>query len=185
MGEQKHEVALDTPIRIPGEFENPTVIITALPTRKFQSGGLEFEYPASFRWEADLSNPARKEWVLRGETIKLEYVWFPKTTNTVAWYAGFFAPVLNAAESDITDAERTLNDHTYRGKFVSGKTAGRDATMEFLQVPSRAGLRILMVRDYPPKNMSSSKEKSEVMEMLAKTLRDTAADAAPDHEKDD
>ena len=52
--EQDHELVLGKPVKIKGVNKNPTLVLRAASIRTFIYGDTEFQYPASFIWEAEI-----------------------------------------------------------------------------------------------------------------------------------
>lgn len=174
MAGAKHKLLLNQAVKIAGTHTNPTVILKASPIRTFPYGGISFNYPAHFSWEADLSGPQEKLWTLSGNSTTLMMFILP-TTPTVDEYAQAMAHQFGVDTALIRDITRKLGAKTYGGKRLMVSMAGAFLAMEIFTLPAKTGSRIMVFQDTTLDGKALSPEAKEVFNILAASFKDTAS----------
>ena len=132
---------------LPGMFTNPNVTITPNQNRMFSYQGIRFQYPRSFEYKADFSNPRVKMWHLLGDNLCVNII-----ASLVDITPG---SVVNTFRSDfrlddtqvkIARAEMTLGTETLKGISLQVLKANKTAnlTLDVFQVPSRSNSKIII-----------------------------------------
>ena len=78
-----HEVMLDDPITLKGQFNNPKFELSASNIRQFTYGDIEFDYPASLVWESDIDDQTEKSWTLTGNDFTFMYFILPSSQGKI------------------------------------------------------------------------------------------------------
>lgn len=169
---QKRELTLNTPVTLDGTFSNPKVLLTAASTREFAYGDVEFNYPASFTWEASIDGPNDKTWTLSGNDFKIMYFVLPAVLSPLD-YATRLSEKVGAPGGHISDVDRDFGGKQLKGKRVPLRIADADIVSEVFVMPSKKGCRMLVLQDSLPTSASSSSaEGAKTMAMLQQTFKD-------------
>lgn len=174
-----HECVPDTPLQLHGTYENPTIVLTTSPTRKFQYGGVEFLYPAAFGWEAEIEGPNDRTWTLSGNDFTIMYFVNPAALTSKS-YAEAMVEQLGEDSTRLSDTERKLGGRTFKGKLLSCKLAGFDLHWEIYELPATTGGRLLVLQDSPPDGRARSVEGEKTLMMLGKTFKNTMTSSKAD-----
>lgn len=70
IGDQQIPIAPGQPFKLPGSGET-TITLRLKPYRTFRLGGVEFQYPREFVFEADIEDPTSAHWTLSGKDTTL------------------------------------------------------------------------------------------------------------------
>lgn len=169
-----HALTQDAPTQLPGTFRDPTVVLTAASTRRFAYGGVAFEYPASFNWEAEIEGPQTKTWTLSGNDFNILYLVLPQKISSED-YAQAMAEQLGAKDSRITPSSRQLGDSRVNGNKLAVTIADTLQTIEIYILPLKPrGARVLMLQDTPPSRNGQSQEATDALALLARSFSDTS-----------
>lgn len=172
---QAHALTQGAPTQLTGTFRDPTVVLTAASTRQFTYGGVAFEYPATFNWEAEIEGPLTKTWTLSGNDFNIIYMVVPQKIASEA-YAQGVAEQLGAKDSRITSSSRQFGGRSFNGHRLTVTIADTLQTMEFYTLALKPkGTRVLMLQDSPPSRNGQSKEASDALALLARSFSDTAS----------
>lgn len=170
-----HALTQDAPTQLTGTFRDPTVVLTAASTRRFAYGGVAFEYPASFNWEAEIEGPQTKTWTLSGNDFNIIYMVIPQKITSEA-YAQGVAEQLGAKGSRITSSSRQFGGRSFNGNKVAVTMADTLQTIEIYILPLKPrGTRVLMLQDSPPSRNGQSQEATGALALLASSFSDTAS----------
>ena len=176
---RNHHITLDQPLLLEGNYKNPKLTLAASPLRRFPFGGVEFHYPATFSWEAEIVSAKDKQWVLSGNDFKIMY--FVLADNvTLDSYVDAMVRQFGKEKTRISDTERVLGRQKYTGKLLLVKLAGTGINLEVFTLPSKEGSRLLVLQDSPPDNKSLSEEGDMTLRILTETFRDTMTPDKPD-----
>ena len=176
---QQHEIVLDKPIKVQGNYSDPKFVLSASPIRNFTHGDIAFQYPASFSWEAEIEASNEKTWTLSGNDFKIMYFIQPYELS-VENYDQAMAKQFGKGTTRISDTERTLGGHKHKGKLLFVKLAGTELSLEVYALPAKSGSRLLVLQDSPPDNRAISEEGEMALGMLSKSFTDTPAYNKPD-----
>lgn len=170
VNDRQHQIYLNKPVQIPGSYNDPHVVLKASPVRYFAFGDVEFQYPSSFSWEAEIEGPDEKHWILSGNDFLIMYFILPDAV-TLEEYAEALAQQFGEANIRVSDKERILGDHKLKGRFLFVKMAGTNLILEAYELPAKSGSRFLLFQDSPPDNRAISEEAGHVTNMVTKTFK--------------
>lgn len=170
---QAHVVPEGVPTRLTGTFKDPMVALKPAATRTFAYGGVRFEYPATFNWEAEIEGPLEKTWTLSGNDFIIIYFIVPKKV-TLDVLAQGMVKQFGAENTRIAKAQRQLGGKLYHGRRLAVTLAGTVQTMEIYSLPLHPkGMRTLMFQDTQPDNAKQSKEGTEALALFARSFSDS------------
>lgn len=164
---QQFELQPGKPIQIEGKFEDPEAELKLGDTRHFAYGGLTFDYPAHYVWEADLEDPMVKIWTMDGADVTLFVL-----RSEFEWAAQEYAEVVAdslESEGEIVPLTRTYGGQTLRGVQLRARAAGFALTYEVLNIPVAHGGLLLVAMDSGD-DAAPSAEFQELTNLLADTL---------------
>jgi hypothetical protein len=168
---------LDEPVTLYGGYDNPTVVLRASATRHFAYGDIEFEYPGWFTWEADITSPKEKTWVLSGNDFKIMYFLLPGNMS-VADFAKILVKQFGGMKhARVGGAERILGGSKREGRRLRVKLAGSSINLEVFALPSDAGSARLLVLQDAPGDADVSEEGTQTYSLLAGSFKDARARA--------
>jgi hypothetical protein len=154
-------------VKITGTLMNPTVKIVAEPFREFGYGGVSFQYPRAFTFEADVKDRDYKSWILSGNDFKIMYFLLDEKTTPDSYademikQFGQKNATKSAMKSDVLGGNRD-------GVRIDVTLAGHKMTMDILCVPFAGGTRVIVLQD-APKSGQSSPEAKAALPVLKKT----------------
>lgn len=158
-------------VELKGSFENPTVKLTPSKTRLFTYGGLTFEYPSFFAFEADFSDPAIQMWSLDGSDLVLMVYQYRELSITAKSLAGemigYYGEAAVGAPKRIL---RRFNGKRYKGYRITAAVGGSTIYQDILDIPTEKGTRLLMIQDMPADQKVSEVESDLVNKLLDETL---------------
>lgn len=140
------EVALQpgAEVQLEGKFENPKLKLELGSTRHFKYGGIAFDYPANFVWEADVSDPSFRMWTMDGASVSLMVF-----RTSFGFSAEEFVDSL-AEEFDSMETQpliQKLGALELSGEAVTTQIAGSMLTYDVFEVPSEVGSTLLILMD--------------------------------------
>jgi len=167
---QKYLLTADKTVILKGNFQNPKVTLRASSTRRFEHGGVAFDYPANFTFEADLSDPGIRTWTMSGNNVTVMLFHFDEPVKPTELIA-------STAESLGTNVERMeptslkLGTLNARGQSALLKVGGVALSYTVVATPSAAGKsRLLIVQDLPQDDGRPSDEKTTILKMLSESF---------------
>lgn len=166
-----HEVMLDDPITLNGQFNNPKVELSASNIRQFTYGDIEFDYPASLVWESDIDDQTEKSWTLTGNDFTFMYFILPSSTTTME-FAEAMAEQFGKQNTIISDKTREIGSNSYQGKLLFVKLAGINVNLELYSLPAKSGARLMVFQDTPPENRALSIESEKAIKMFTESFVD-------------
>lgn len=166
-----HTIELNRASTLSGMFNNPEVQLQASANRTFTYGGVSFDYPAYFSWEANISNPAKKSWTLSGNDFKIIYTLMPNNLSA-SDFAQSMATKFGKQNTRISDKDRTLGANRLKGKQLNVQISGVTIVLEIFTLPSKSGTRLLVLQDSPAKT-AYSKEAENALGLLNSSFVDT------------
>ena len=163
---QQHEVARDKPLQIKGTYNDPKVMLRASTVRYFTYGDIAFQYPASFTWKAKITSNDDKVWLMTGVDFKIMYFILPEVSADA--FALLMAKKFRVASPRISDTERTLGGHKYKGKLLQVKLADIAIREEVYALPAKAGsTRLLLLTG------ANTEEGEKALVIFSKSFKDT------------
>jgi hypothetical protein len=154
-------------VKITGTLTNPTVKIVAEPYREFGYGGVSFQYPRAFTFEADVKDKDYKSWILSGNDFKIMYFLLNEKT-TPDEYADEMIKQFGAKNATKSAMKSDLLGGNRDGARIDVTLAGHKMTMDILCVPFAGGTRVVVLQD-SPKGAQASPEAKEALPVLKKT----------------
>ncbi len=145
IGEKSIAITEGETARVDGTFNNPEVILTALPHRVFPYQGISFKYPRAFTFEADLEDADYKDWTLSGNDFKIMYFVVNDRLTT-----GGFADNMVDQFGPENCAVRKASPMKFGDKELSGTTltatvVGSKMVIDIYRIPSTSTQTKLLV----------------------------------------
>jgi hypothetical protein len=135
--------------QLDGTFANPTISVKPQPYRVFPYEGINFKYPRSFAFEADLADPDGKNWTLSGNDLKLMY-FVLNARLTTGEFANNIIDQFGRENCKVTDANAkiTLGKQSLSGTTIQITVATHKMVMDIYHIPSRgAGTKLVVFQD--------------------------------------
>ena len=138
------EVALQpgVEVQVQGKFENPTVKLELGATRHFRYGGIAFDYPAGFVWEADVADPSFRMWTMDGASVSL-MVFRTSFGYSVEEFVESLAEEFDSFES--MPIQQELGTLELQGETVTAEIAQSVLTYDVFEIPSEVGSTLLIL----------------------------------------
>lgn len=166
-----HPLEVGKALELPGAFTNPKVELQVSTTRTFQYADVEFEYPASFGWEADTENPAQTIWTISGNDFKIMFI-----EQQIVLSPDAFLRLLVSQFGDlapqIDDVERELGGAKHRGKRTVIKVATSAIATEAYLLQTKIGSRLIVFQDTPVDGKPWSLEGTKSFALFSKSFQD-------------
>lgn len=157
-------------LKLSGTFKDPTIVVRAASTRRFRYGGVSFEYPANFTWEAELQSKAYRNWTLSGNDSKI-MVFAVGNRFTPELYSAGVSRAFGLENAKVSDITRTFGKRKLAGKRVTADIAGSTITQDAFALPAPAGQwRLIVLQDVAPELTPKLKEPKQVLDLLTRTL---------------
>ena len=164
-------VALGRERKLTGEFKNPTIVVRAAATRRFSYGGISFEYPAKFTWEAEIGRKAYRCWTLSGNDSKIMY-FVVGSELTPEIYAKGIVEQFGAKNTTIQPIRRRFGKRKLEGKRVAMIIGGSAIVQDAFTIPAAANQwRLLVLQDVAPERTPELEEPKRVLDLLSKSFR--------------
>jgi hypothetical protein len=160
-------------VQIDGAFTNPKVTVTPQPYRVFPYQGVNFRYPRSFAFGADLVDPNEKIWTLSGNDLTVMYFVINDELTTDD-YAESMMDEVGAENCEVLDEEAqiTLGQEKLTGKKIRISVAEQEVVMEIYQVPARDSVtKFLIFQDTPDESGNRSKEYVQAMKEMESSFK--------------
>ncbi|MEZ5923245.1 MAG: hypothetical protein R3D57_02560 [Hyphomicrobiaceae bacterium] len=172
IGEQTREISEGVPTVFEGSFTNPAATLVVAPERIFAYGGIRFEYPRHYTFEADFSSPGLKIWTLSGNSFKIMYFLSEQPLTALSLLEGM-SEQLGDSNLAIEESQVALEA---AGQSLAGKRGVVSIAIQKLSndaftLPERNGLaRVLLLQDALMDEGGFSEEASHATAMLQKSL---------------
>ncbi len=156
--------------KLAGEFKNPTIVLRAAATRRFSYGGISFEYPANFTWEADIEGKDYRCWTISGNDSKIMY-FVLRSEFTPELYATSMVKQFGAKNTTIRPVSRKLGKTSLKGKRVAAIIAETEIVQDAFTIPAPANQwRLLVLQDIAPERTPKLEEPKRVLDLLSKSF---------------
>jgi hypothetical protein len=154
-------------LKIDRDFKQPTVRLDVGPIRHFSYGGMAFEYPAAFVWEADVFDASMKTWTMDGADISMMVF-----RTSFGFSAEEFADSLEEEFPDLEREEisRSLGSFQLSGTQLTTQIASSTLIYEVLEAPVKVGGALIVIMDATDGGAHTS-EHGEAMALLEQTFR--------------
>jgi hypothetical protein len=143
------------------------VKLVAEPYREFNYGGVSFQYPRAFAFEADVKDGDYKNWTLSGNDLKIMYFIMNEDLTSEA-YADEMIKQFGARNSKKSPITSDLLGGKKEGTRVEVTLAGIKLSMDILCLPFQGGTRVLVIQD-SAKGAPQSQEAKEALPVLKRT----------------
>jgi hypothetical protein len=173
LGEKSLTMLENETAKLAGSFTDPQVTITLNPYRVFPYQGVRFQYPRTFNFEADLTDPDDKNWTLSGTDVKI-MLFAVNTDLTPAGFADSVIEQFDRSKSKILDANAKLKlgDHTLAGIKFRLTVGMHNITQEAYTLPAPRGkTRLFIVQDNPDEDGNYSAEAKLLFTLLQKSFQ--------------
>jgi hypothetical protein len=132
--------------RLEGKFTNPQISVSPQPHRVFPYGGINFMYPRTFAFEANIANPDHKNWTLSGNDFKIMFFVLNArlTTNE---FANSMIDQFGRENCKVTDANAKiiLAKQSLSGTTIQITVATHKMVMDVYRIPSSGAVTKLVV----------------------------------------
>ena len=165
------EFVVGEKLKLTGAFSDPTIQVVSSPTRQFSYGGINFEYPANFVWDAETDGDAYRSWTMSGNECTIMYFTFANEL-TADVFAASLREQFGQANSTIESVSRRLGGLRLEGKRVVANIAGNRMAQDVLNVPAPTGKsRLLVLQDVPDEEGVGLEEAKRVHRLLSESFR--------------
>ena len=165
-----HVVEAGEEVQLKGTFTDPKVKLTPAETRLFTYGGVEFQYPAYFAWEADAEEDDYKNWTLSGNDFKILLFDAAGATSADEYAAGIVKR-FGEANCRLTDVTLVLGGTKHDGKRIATRLAGSSFVQTVVRLPAKGRTKMLVLQDSPPDEKQSTKETDLALKLLRTTFK--------------
>lgn len=156
--------------KITSDFKNPTIVVRAAATRRFSYGGISFEYPANFTWEAEVEGNAYKCWTISGNDSKIMY-FVLGSEFTPELYAKGMVEQFGAKNTTTKTFSRGFGEISLEGKRVEAIVGEARIVQDAFSIPASANQwRLLVLQDIAPERTPKLEEPKRVLDLLSKSL---------------
>ena len=154
-----------------GEFKNPTIAVRAAATRRFSYGGISFEYPTNFSWEAEVTGNDYGRWTMDGNDCIIMY-FVVGYEFTPALYAKGAAKQFGAKNTTVTPFRRKLGETLLIGKRIVIVVGGSEIVQDAFAIPApNHQWRLLLLQGVAPERTTEPEEPKRVLDLLSRSLR--------------
>ena len=170
IGDRSVRVAPGVAADVKGKFTDPKVTLVPDAHRTFGYGGMTFDYPSNFAFEADFSTNGLKMWTLDGNNFVIMIHHYEAETVAPADLAEVMKKSYGAG------AKSEPVSHNFNGTKLSGvrihaTVAGTSLIQDILALPAKEGGRVLILQDLSPQEKVSDDESKQVLKLLGETLK--------------
>ena len=168
---QNVTLAPDTPLKLEGSFENPTLTLRVAQTRTLQADGITLNYPAYFTFEADTSDPEVKTWTASGNDVTLMLFSFSEKVAARA-LAESTAEALQSQDLKVESLKVRLGDSEREGVKATMTLADQTVIQQVLALPSSPrGSRLLVLQEVRGQGASEAAELGATLKVVAASLK--------------
>lgn len=173
IGDRKITVAQGETIQLEGNFSNPQLKIVPHSHRTFQAQGVTFDYPTSFVFEADLTDPTAKSWIFSGNDFLIMYFALQGDVTPEAYVQDMIAEFgTDNAKVINPNATIKLGDHEISGQSMIVSVASHRMQMDVYRIPTPNGnTRLLVFQDSIDENNSRTNEGRSTLRTLQSTFQ--------------
>lgn len=159
--------------KLKGTFTDPNISVTPESYRVFPYHGINFKYPRSFVFEADIADPNRKTWHISGNDLKIMYMAL-NAKITTGEFASNMMEQIGRKNCKVTnaDAKITLGKHTLSGTTIQITVAEHKMLTEIYQVPSQGTItKLLIFQDSLDDSGNRSNEGKQALKELEASFK--------------
>jgi hypothetical protein len=161
----------DTPLKLEGSFEAPTLILRVAQTRTLQADGVTFNYPAYFTFEADISDPEVKTWTASGNDVTVMLFSFSAEVDARA-LAESTAEALQARDIKVDPVKVRLGEQEREGVKATMPLLDQTVIQQVLTLPpSSKGSRLLVLQEVRGQGAGEAAELGATLKVIAASLK--------------
>ncbi len=164
IGEERYEFKLGEKLPVKGSFVDPVITVHAGDYRVFDYGGVRFEYPAKFGWEAEQDGDTRT-WTLSGNDFKILYF-----RMKVGFSAERYAEKIRERmpkSSPVVPIERDFGGKRIVGAQVVAHFSEYAVRHEAFEIPVKDGAAMLVFQDADNGGKGSTEAAQTLPRMLS------------------
>ena len=156
-------------VEMKGEFKDLKIELVRDKSKKFDFGGVEFEYPVHMAFAAELDDDL-KIWTLDGNEMILMYYQFPNQKMSGQEFAESIATQYGK-DATIVPTKIKLNGVEYQCSRLNITLAGVKLHQTVFSLPSEKGSRLFMIQDNEREEGENEEESVEIMKLLESTFK--------------
>ena len=139
-GKRSPSLVAGESVEIEGEFRNPKIRVLPEPVRRFAYGGISFNYPHNFSFEADLESEFVKIWTLSGANVSVMVMASRYELTALSFLDGVIDE-LGPDNAEIAEekVELKLGKHVLSGNRLKSELLSTKTLMDAYEVPSSKG----------------------------------------------
>ena len=169
------EVQLDTPFEVQIDGKAVAMRLSASATRHFTYGGVEFDYPSGFAFEADLENEVVKLWNLDGSSaVIMVQTYAAMDIDTLTTLV--VDEIVTGYESMQAQVKRetiTLEGSEYQAEQVTVRVADQPIQQAILGFAAEDAAIVIILQDSLQEDGTNSAEFEEAREMFVSSFKVT------------
>lgn len=163
-----HAIEPGKQVEVPGKFENPKVILTASAIRTFSYGGLKFDYPATFGWEAEIE-PFMKTWTLEGNDLTI-IIFAPIITMEFDDMISGMKEQMGAKDTKSEKCKRRFGTDEVEGQVFTADAFGAKVKVETYSIKTAKGPRLVVLQDSPTDDDAESDEAKSALKLISESF---------------
>ena len=167
---QNHPITEGQEIKIPGDFSNLTVSLHPNAIRHFPYGGVDFDYPTYFTWEAE-KDGADRTWTLSGNDFKVIFFVMAQSL-TLDDYLASLEEQFGRENTQQFPQKRQMAGTTLEGRLLKASITGIPLFMEVYSLPTSKGTRLLVFQDFPDDGAKHSPEGEKTLKLISDSFTD-------------
>jgi hypothetical protein len=161
----------DTPLKLEGSFENPTLTLRVAQTRTLQADGVTLSYPAYFTFEADTADPEVKTWTASGNDVTLMLFSFSEPVEARV-LAESTAEALQSQDLKLEAVKVKLGDSERDGVKAIMTLADQMVIQQVLTLPPTSkGSRLLVLQEVRGQGAGEAAELGATLKVVAASLK--------------
>ncbi len=167
---QEFPIELNKLSQLSVKFSNPKIILTVKPTKVFDYGGVYFEYPRYYTFEASLCNKNFKGWTLSGNDAKIMIYNYQTVVGHKAM-ANIMLEQYGPQKCKLEKCKMIIPNRVLHGTRVVAKIGKITLFQEIYSFKHASGSTLLILQDSPENEDAASAEATILMKMLKRQLR--------------
>lgn len=170
---QPVEVQENKTIKVTIAGREVEVKLAPRPYRVFHKAGVTFQFPRSYSFQSDLSNPQISIWTMNGNDVMVMVQHFGDVPVAAVLPIMVQEMVKQYGPKNVKDTATTI---TLDGRAVAGRRlavtlAGQNLVQEVYAATGKQGAFVLVVQDAPSAPGKATDEVQRVKKQLAETFR--------------
>jgi hypothetical protein len=167
---KEYVVRESVPLNIKGAITNPVITVRLPEFKKFESGGVSFDYPRHMSVVAEESE-GLKDWTLSGNDFIVLYYEFTAQVS-LGDIVDEVVSKFGKENCSVSIVERTLGGRKLTGKRIDISMAGQKLIQEFLEIKLTDGKeRIIAFQQTPEDNGSNIAEWTKGLSVIDRTIQ--------------